>query len=75
MKAKGCAEGRYYQMFNHKVESSLDFVPTCAHASSYVMNTIDYNYKLRSVIGREDDLTAKKWSWFDTQVCATFLWS
>ena len=39
------------------------------------MNVLDYNYKLRSVIGREDDFTANKWKWFDTQVCDTFLWS
>ena len=39
------------------------------------MNVLDYNYKLRSVIGREDDFTANKLNWFDTQVHATFLWS
>ena len=42
---------------------------------SYVMNVMDYKYKLRSVIGREDNFTLNKWSWFDTQVGDTFLWS
>ena len=27
------------------------------------------------MIGRENDVIANKWTWFDTQVCATFLWS
>ena len=39
------------------------------------MNALDYNYKLRSIIGQEDDITTIKWKWFDTQVCGTFLWS
>ena len=40
-----------------------------------MINALDYNHKLRSVIGREDDFTANKWKWFDTQVRNTFLWS
>ena len=39
------------------------------------MNTLDYNYKLRSVIGQVDDFAANKWNRFDTQVCDIFLWS
>ena len=39
------------------------------------MNVMDYNYKLRSVTGQEDDFTANKQTLFDTQVRATFLWS
>ena len=37
--------------------------------------TMDCNYKLRSVIGREDKFTTKKLLWFDAQVCVIFLWS
>ena len=73
MKAKGCAEGRYHQDFNHKIESNSHLVPSCVHAGSCVMNTMNYKYKLRSVIGREDDFTGNKWTWFDTQVHDTFL--
>ena len=40
-----------------------------------MMDTMDYQYKLRSVIGREDDFIANKWTWFDKQVHTTFLWS
>ena len=36
---------------------------------------MDYNYKLRSVIGQEDDFTANKWTWFNKQVCDIFLCS
>ena len=75
MKAKECAEDRYHRMFNHKVESSLHLVPSCSLMGSCMMDTMDYNYKLRSVIGREDDFKANKWTCFDKQVHATFLWS
>ena len=27
------------------------------------------------MIGQEDDFTVSKWTWFDTQVSATFMWS
>ena len=43
--------------------------------ASCVINAMNYNYKLRSVIERDDDFTANKHMWFDTQVCATFLLS
>ena len=36
---------------------------------------MDYNYKLMSMIGREDDFITNNWTWFDAQVCNTFLWS
>ena len=26
------------------------------------------------MIGQEDSFTANKWTWFDKQVCAVFLW-
>ena len=39
------------------------------------MNTLDYNYKLISVIRREDNFTTNKWKWFDTQVRDIFLLS
>ena len=75
VKAKGCTEGHYHQDFNHEIESNSHLVPSCVHAGSCVINVMDYKYKLRSVIGREDDFTANKRMWFDTQVRATFLWS
>ena len=73
MKAKGCAEGHYHQMFNHKAESSSHLVPSCSHMGSCMIDTMNYNYKLRNVIGQEEDFTANKWTWFDKKVYATFL--
>ena len=40
-----------------------------------MLNTTDYNYKLRSAIEREDDFKVTKWTWLDKQVCDTFLCS
>ena len=74
-KTKGCAEGHYHPKFNHKLVLSSHIVTSCLYLGSYVMNTFDYNYKLKSVIGQENDFTTNKWKWFDTQVCDTFLWS
>ena len=74
-KAKGCAEDRYHRNSNHKLEINSHLVPSCTHAGSCVMNAMNYNYKLRSVIRREDDSTTNKRMWFDTQVRATYLWS
>ena len=42
---------------------------------SCVTNTMNSNYKVKSVITRADDFTVNKQMWFDTQVRATFLWS
>ena len=54
VKAKRYAEGYHHQKFNHELESRSHIVTSCLHVGSYVMNTVDYNYKLRSVIGQED---------------------
>ena len=62
-------------MYNQDVESSSHIVVSYAQVGSYVTNAIDYNYKLRSMIEQEHNFTANKWTWFDTQVCVTFLWS
>ena len=51
VKAKGCAEGRYHQDSNQELESSSHLVPSSAYMGSCVMDTMDYNYKLRSGIG------------------------
>ena len=38
-----------------------------------MLKATDYNYKLRSVIGREDISSVMKWTWFNKQVRDTFL--
>ena len=62
LKAKGCAEGRYHRMFNNMLKSSSDLLRTNTHNNCCVLNATDYNYKLRSVIGREDDSRVTKWT-------------
>ena len=72
VKAKGCAEGHHCRKFNHESKSSSHIVLSCLHIDSYVMNTLDYIYKLRSVIVREENFTTNKLKWFDTQLRETF---
>ena len=65
LKVKGCAERRYHRIFNNVLESSSDLLRSNAHKDCCVLNAMDYNYKLRSVIGREDDSKVMKWTWFN----------
>ena len=75
LKAKGCVEGCYHRMFNNVLESSSDLLITNTHKDCSVLKVMDYNYKLRSVIGREDNYSVTKWTWFNKEVCVTFLCS
>ena len=41
-----------------------------------IKNTLyNFLYKLRSGLGRKNDSTANEWTWFDIQICITFLWT
>ena len=62
-------------MFNNVLESSSDLLRINIHKGCPVLEATDYNYKLRSAIGREDDYNVTKWTWFDKQVRDTFLCS
>ena len=75
LKAKGCTEGSYHWICNHKIESSLDLIQSNTHKGCSMLNTTDYNYKLRSMLGRKDDSTTNKLTWFNKQVRDTFLCS
>ena len=60
---------------NSMLESSPNLLRTNTHKGcSDVLNTMDYNYILRSVI-RRDNYSVVKWSWFDQQVRNTLLCS
>ena len=61
-------------MFNNMLSSDSDLLQSNTYKRCCVLNANEYNYKLRSVIGQEDDFTANKWKWFDTQVRDTLLW-
>ena len=75
LNAKGCTESRYNCIFSNVLESSSDLLQSNTHKGCCVLNATKYNYKLRSVIGREDDFKVTKWTWFNKQVCSTFLCS
>ena len=60
LEGKECAEGHYHQMFYHKMKSSSDLLKSNTHKDCHMLNTTDYNYKLRSVIGQENDSTVDK---------------
>ena len=50
LKAKGCAKDKYYLIFNNVLTSSSDLLQSNTHKGYCVLNTTDYNYKLKSVI-------------------------
>ena len=77
VKGNWCAKGRPHRECNNEVESSSLIVSPYVVMGSCLMNVMDYNfnYKLRSVVGWEDDFTANKWMWLDLQVRATLLWT
>ena len=55
--------------------SDSDLLGSDTHKGCCVLNTTEYNYKLRSVIGLEDESKVIKWTWFNKQVHDTFLCS
>ena len=75
LKAKGCTEGSYHRIYNHKIKSSSDLVQSNTHKGCSMLNRTDYNYKLKSVVEREDDSTTNKWIWFNKQIRDSFLCS
>ena len=78
MKLKACSpeEDKYHLMFNNVLLSDSDCLRTNTHNKGCCMlNANEYNYKLRSVIGREDKSKVTKWTWFNKQVRDTLLCS
>ena len=75
LKTNECTEGHNHHIFNNILESSSELLQSNTHKGCCVLNTTDYNYKLRSVIGQEDYSKVTKWTWFDRQVRDTFLCS
>ena len=66
-------EDKYHLIFNNLLTSSSDLLQYNTHKRCCVSNITDYNYKLRSVIGQEDESKVTKWTWFNKQVHDTFL--
>ena len=74
LKAKGYAEGRYHHIFNIILESSYELLQSNTHKRCCMLNTTNYNNKLRSVIGQENDSKVTNWTCFDKQTRDTFLY-
>ena len=62
-------------MFNNILTSNSDFLQSHTHKGCCVLNTTEYNYTLRNVIGQKDEYKVIKWTWFNKQVRDTFLCS
>ena len=75
LKAKVCTKGCYHHIFNHILGSSCNLLQSNTQRGCCVLDTTGYNYKVRSVIRRENDSKVTKWTWFNKQVCHTFLCS
>ena len=68
-------ESKYHLMFNNVLTSDFDLLQTKTHKGYCMMNFIEYNYKLRSMIGQKDESKRTKWTWFNKQVGDTLLCS
>ena len=55
--------------------SDSDLLWTNTRKGYCLLNANEYNYKLRSVIGRGDESKVTKWTWFNKQVRDTLLCS
>ena len=73
IKTKSCAEVKYHLVLNNVLTSSSILLQSNTHKGYCILNTTGYNYKLRSVISRqEDDFKVTKWTWFNKQVWDIF---
>ena len=61
LKVKSCTEDKYCLIFNNVLTSSFNLLQSNTHKGCCVLNITDYNYKLRSVFGKEDDSKVTKW--------------
>ena len=75
LKAYSPEENKYHLMFNKVLSSYSNLLQTNTHKGCCMVDANDYNYELRSVIGREDKSKVTKWTWFNKQVCDKLLCS
>ena len=66
-KLKACSneEDKYHLIFNNVLPSNSDLLCTNTHKGYFALNVNEYSYKLRSVIGQEDESKVTKWLWFN----------
>ena len=52
-------------MFNNMLSSDSELLRSNTHKGCCVLNANEYNYKLRSVIGQENESKVTKWTWLN----------
>ena len=60
LKAYSPEENKYHLMFSNVLSSDSDLLRSNTHKGCCMMNVNEYNYKLRSVIGQEDESKVTK---------------
>ena len=68
-------QDKYHLIFNKVLPSDSDLLCTNTHKRCCLLNVNEYNYKLRGVIGQEDESKVTKWKWINKQVRDTLLCS
>ena len=64
-KANSNEENKYHLMFNNVLSSDSDLLRSNTHKGCCLLNANEYNYKLRSENGQEDESKVTKWTWFN----------
>ena len=75
LKAWSPEQNKCHFVFNNVLPSDSNLLRTNSHKGCCMLNANEYNYKLRSVIGREDEYTVTNRTWLNKQVRDTLLCS
>ena len=75
LKTKSCEGDKQHLIFNNVLTSDSDLLQYNTHKGYCVLNTKDYNYKLRNVIGQQDEFKVTKLTWFNKIAYDIFLCS
>ena len=75
LKASSPEEDTYHFIFNNVLPPDSNILCTNTHKGCCLLNANKYKYKLRSLIGQEDESKVTKWTWFNKQECDTLLCS
>ena len=62
LKSQYQEQDKYQLMFNNLIPSDSDLLCTNTHKGYCMLNAYEYLYKLRSVIGQEDESKVTKWT-------------
>ena len=70
LKARSPEQDKYHLMFNNVLPSDSDLLCTNTHKGCCLLNSNKYNYKLKSVIGREDEFKVTTFFWCRTSTAS-----